>query len=305
MYFIYGEESFLINNEEKRIIAKFGIEPVIFDETSALSEILMELTTIPMFEDVKVVVMRDIPAFSKEAEAKKLVEMLKNVDKTTKVIFVSNNAKPKATNTLIKYLMSNATTNKFDRLKNARVYETIRLIVESKGGTITNKAAIAFANKVPNDLRIINNEIDKLLLGSKDVTIEVIDKSISTYVSEDYFALANAIIEKDAYAIASAYKDRLFAGDDPLLLIGQIASTLLLANKVNNYKQTGMTTREISDVTRIHIFRIKKANELLMKTNPVVLKELINDLAKLDIDIKTGVIDSKVGLDKFILNFMK
>ena len=265
----------------------------------------MELTTIPMFEDVKVVVMRDIVAFSKEAEAKKIVDILKNIDKTTKVIFVNNNTKPKATNSLIKFLMSNATTNKFDRLKNAKVYETIRLIVESKGGTITNKAAIAFANKVPNDLRIINNEIDKLLLGVENITIEVIEKSISTYVSEDYFALANAIIEKDAYAIATAYKDRMFAGDEPLLLIGQIASTLLLANKVNNYKQTGMTTREISDVTRIHIFRVKKANELLMKTNPIVLKELINDLAKLDIDIKTGIIDSKVGLDKFILNFMK
>ncbi|NQZ29541.1 MAG: DNA polymerase III subunit delta [Mycoplasmatales bacterium] len=305
MYFIYGEENFLINNEEKRIIAKIGIEPVIFDETSITSEILMELTTIPMFEDVKVVVMRDIVAFSKEAEAKKIVDILKNIDKTTKVIFVNNNTKPKATNSLIKFLMSNATTNKFDRLKNAKVYETIRLIVESKGGTITNKAAIAFANKVPNDLRIINNEIDKLLLGVENITIEVIEKSISTYVSEDYFALANAIIEKDAYAIATAYKDRMFAGDEPLLLIGQIASTLLLANKVNNYKQTGMTTREISDVTRIHIFRVKKANELLMKTNPIVLKELINDLAKLDIDIKTGIIDSKVGLDKFILNFMK
>ncbi|TCG11002.1 DNA polymerase III subunit delta [Mycoplasma todarodis] len=305
MYFIYGEESFLINNEEKRIIAKFGIEPVVFDETSNVQELIMELATIPMFEDAKVLVMRDIPAFSKEAEAKKLVEVLKHIDKTTKVIFVNNNAKPKATNTLIKFLMSNATTNKFDKLKNSKVYETIKLIVSSKGGSITNKAAIAFANKVPNDLRVINNEIDKLLLEAKEITIEKIEKSISTYVSEDYFALANAIIEKDAFAIASAYKERTFAGDDPLLLIGQIASTLLLANKVNNYKQTGMTTREISDVTRIHIFRIKKANELLMKTNPIILKQLINDLAKLDIDIKTGVIDSKVGLDKFILNFMK
>ncbi len=305
MYFIYGEESFLVNNEEKRIIAKFGITPVVFDETSELYEILLELITIPMFDDVKVMVLRDIPAFSKESEAKKLVELLKKLDKTTKVIFVNNTGKPKATNTLIKFLMSNATTNKFDKLKQARVYETIKLIIESKGGTITNKAAIAFADKIPNDLRVINNEIDKLLLESKDISIENIQKSISTYVSDDYFALANAIIEKDAYSIATAYKDRLFAGDDPLLLIGQIASTLLLANKVNNYKQTGMTTREISDVTRIHIFRIKKANELLMKTNPTVLKNLINKLAKLDIDIKTGVIDSKVGLDKFLLNFMK
>ncbi len=265
----------------------------------------MELLTVSLFDDVKMLVMRDIVAFSKEEEAKKLVDILKKVEESIKIIFVFNSTKPKATNSLVKFLMSNATTSKFDKLKTSKIYETVINIVESKGGSITNKAAIAFANKVPNDLMIINNEIDKLLLESSEITIEIVEKSISTYVSEDYFALSNAIIEKDSFGIAAAYKERLFAGDDPLLLIGQIASTLLLTNKINNYKQLGMTTREIAETTKIHIFRIKKVNELLMKTNPKVLKNMINDLAQLDVNIKTGVIDSKVGLDRFILNFMK
>ncbi|CAM9145728.1 DNA polymerase III subunit delta [Mycoplasma marinum] len=305
MYFIYGEESFLINNEEKRIIAKLGIDPITFDETSTINDIIMELNTIPMFDFAKVIVLRDVSAFSKLDEAKKLLEIIKKIDRTIKILFISHSGKPKATNPLIKYLMSTAKTEKFDKLKSSKIIDTIKIIVQSKGGTITMKACIALASKVPNDLRIINNEIDKLLLQNMIVDVEMVETSIDTYISENYFALANAIIEKDPYSIATTYKERIFAGDDPLLLIGQIASTLLLANKVNNYKQTGISLREISDTTKIHIFRIKKANELLMKTNPTNLKKLINNLADLDLDIKTGKINSKVGLDRFILNFMR
>ncbi len=305
MYFIYGSESYLISNEEKRIKTKIGIEPIVFDETSTVSEIIQEIATINMFYEDKLIIIRNGECFKKDEESQTILNIIKNGIEGVQIIFVLNQSKPKTSNPLISFLLSNSITKQFEEITEKQIQPTVKNMIESKGGQISSKALMILSIKLPTDLMIINNEVDKLIMHSLEITEEMVENSVADYTTDNYFALANAIMEKDNTKVFRSYNQRKANGDDPHLLIGQIASVLLLTHKISHYSKQGMSSKEISDKTKIHLFRIKKSKEFSLKMADQELRDLIIKLSILDTDIKTGKIEAGIGLDKFLLEFVK
>lgn len=304
MKLFFGEESYLINQEISRVSRTLDILPTVFTEEDSLESIILDLTTVSMFFDKKLVVIKNHSCLTNANEAKTLAEEIKDLDESIQIIFALEEAKlPK--NALIELIQSKGEAKEFKKLNENNVVSTIKEIVTSKGGSITNGAAIRLANKVPADLRIIVNEVEKLLMQTSSITDEVIEVSIGEYVKEDAFALANALSANDAHAILRAYKERKDAEQEVGMIIGQISSVLSLSLQVDSLRKQGLTNQDISDKTKIHIFRIKKASDLISKASIEKIKSLIVKLAQLDADIKTGKVDEQLGLDNFILSVIK
>lgn len=304
MKLFYGEESYLINQEIAKIARKLEIKPTIFSEEEPIENIILDITTVSMFFDKKLIVIKNHPLITNANEAKRFINEVMTPDESVELIFVLEESKlPKSS--LIDLARENGEVKEFKRLTESTMISTIKEIVEAKGGIITNGAAIRFAAKVPNDLRTIVSEVEKLLSETHSITEEHIEASIGEYVKDDAFALANALTSSDSHQILSTYSERKKAGDEPTYLIGQISSVLSLALQVNGLRKQGLANQDISDKTKIHIFRIKKASELLTKATPEKIKALVVKLAQLDADIKTGKVDDQLGLDNFILVVVK
>ncbi len=305
MYFIYGTENFLIENEIKKIIKKIGSEPIFFDETNHKDDYISEINIIPMFEDGKLIVLKDINELTKKDGTDDLLQAIKDNKNYVQFIFILNQDKPNPSNPLVKWLMDNAITSKFEELNKKDIFEVVKGLVEDSGATITNKANIMLSAKLPNNLRIINNEISKLLLETKNINEDVVQKSISKYLNDDFFALSNSLINKDAQEIWSSYKEKEDNGEEVTSIISSISSTLLLASKINDFKNKGLSLKEISDILKIHIFRVKRSNELLSNSQSGSINNLLVQLSNLDTNIKMGLIDPKIGLEAFLLNYIK
>lgn len=304
MKLFYGEEPYLINQEIAKISRNLGIKPTFFSEEEPIENIILDITTVSMFFDKKLIVIKNHPLITSTAESKKFMNEVSSVDETVELIFVLEESKlPKSL--LIDFIKENGELKEFKKLSEASIIPTIKEIVESKGGSITSGAAIRFAAKVPNDLRTIIAEVEKLLNETQTITEETIETSIGEYVKEDAFALANALTNSDSHQILFTYSERKKAGDEPTYLIGQISSVLSLALQVNGLRRQGLANQDISDRTKIHIFRIKKATELLSKASPEKIKNLVVKLAQLDADIKTGKVEDQLGLDNFILEIVR
>ena len=304
MKYFYGPETYLINREIKKIIKSKEFEVITHDELSKLDDIIMEITTHSLFNDEKLIILRNISAFAKKDEGKEIVSTISKNIEGVLLIFVWNNENiPKGP--LSDYLKNNSEVKEFKHLSKSDVPGTIIDIVKSKGGTISNGAAIALANKIPSDLRIIIAEIEKLLNENYEITQKMVDYSISDYSIIDTFAFSNAVASLDTSEIMYTYKKKIDGGEEPLTLIAQMASVFTLANMVHSYKELGSTLKEIASETGVHIFRIKKANELLNKLTTISIQELITKLTKLETDIKTGVIDPQIGLMNFLVNLIK
>lgn len=305
MIFIYGEEEYLVNLELKKVLHELAAVPTVFTEKDSVEDIIMDVTTVSIFDSSKTILVKNHEVFTDDKMAAYLVSEIQHDVNHINFICVLEEDKIKKTNPLIDFLLKNADVRRKDKLNPKEVVSTIKTIVANRNAEISNGAAIKLAAKLPLNLRIIINEVEKLILENINITEEMVDKSIGDYLNEDYFALTNAIISSDNRAIVAAYQEKLRAGETAQLIIGQVASILNLAMLVSSYKKQGLSTQDISETLNVHIFRIKKAQELINSAGSENIESLIISLAKLDKDIKTGIVDEEKGMDHFILQLIK
>ena len=303
MKFIYGTESYLIEKELQKDTKKDGVEPIFFSNNENIEDIILDLSTASMFFDNKLIIIKNHPVLESKEQNEELISVIEQG--VNNVIFVLENDKPNTKLPLINFLMEKATVVECKAFNTRNIISFIKETVTQKGGSIENIAAIELANRLPEDLGIIVNEIEKLLMESDSITIAMIQKSIGEYLKDDYFALSNEIVSLNRHGIISAYQKRKNAGEEPTVIIAQISSTLTLALNVSMYKRQGMALSDIADKLKIHIFRIKKSNELLNNLKNISIEELIKQLAELDKNIKTGFVDGTQGLENFLINLIK
>ena len=307
MYFIWGEDQYFIDFHEKEIISNIGVNPIIFDQESSYDNILAEINTVSMFDKRKLIILRNIQILTQKdvSEADELFNAIQHVGELVTIVFVLNTKKLILSNNLIKFLFEKSKVIEVKKPKEKDLVNLIKNMVEKKKGTITNKASLQLSLMLPNNLLLINNEINKLLLETNNINTEVLLTSVANYNISTIFDLSNAIVSGNAFDIVDSYYNQLKNEIDPIMIIGQLASNYELAYLIHLYKKAKYSLFEISQKTSIHIYRIKKIsnilnNQFLYSPNTLLLK-----LAQLDNKIKTGQIKKEQALDMFILNIIK
>jgi DNA polymerase-3 subunit delta len=238
-------------------------------------------------------------------KAEELFHSVKHSDQEVVLIFTLTTKKLLYSNHLVKFLLENSKVIEAKKPKEKDLVYLIKQMVEKKNAIISNKAALQLAVNLPNNLLIINNEINKLLLETNEISEKIIEASISKYNKRANFALSNAIVAGDAYDIIKAYYNELENGVDQLMIIGQLASNYSLAFLIHLYKKSGYSLSYISKKTGIHIFRINKLNQILNTQFSYSASQLLIKLAELDNNIKKGNIKKEQGLDMFIFYIVK
>jgi DNA polymerase-3 subunit delta len=276
----------------------------LFTDENTKEEIMMELSVGSLLFSEKMIIIKSQKIYKNKKSDSDLINILKSIDDKIKVIFVYNGLNLSIENPLLNYLLENFIIKKTKELKRSDITKIIISIVESENGTISNKSAIIMSNFLPVNLRIIVNETKKLLSESKEVSLEMVQKSVSEYFEDESYGLVNAIIGHDIEDIIMAYQKKIKLGIDPILIISQIAGILNLANMINDYKLQGVSLYNIAAITKVHIFRIKNANKILEKHGSDQIKKLIKKLTDLDFKIKSGKIDKNIAMDYFILQII-
>lgn len=305
MKFIFGEESYLIAKELNKIKKNIGLDPIIYNDLSSIEDIISEINTISLFSEKKLIFLKNIIAFKKDSEAKILIKELKNLDEENNILVFVFEGNIIQKNIFYQYLQKNAKTIICNKISDRDLPKTIREIVQSQGGNISASASISLANKVPNDLRLIMKEISKLLLETNNITKENIETSVGDYQNDNIFALSNALTSNSYLEIIKAYNEKINKGEEITVIISQIASIFNLVYKVMIYQKAGYKIQEIADDLKIHKFRIQKALDIIYSRNELKIKNIIDKLANLDNNIKTGIIDPKIGMDNLILELIK
>ncbi len=308
MYFIYGEEQFLIDKQIKKILKhNNGVKPIFFDAETSMYEAINEVNTFSIFDDKKIIIFKDFYLLNKSklSDDQEIINSIKNRNNNCLLIFTYSYLVPKIKTSLFQYLLNEAKVIEVKKYTNQELIAVIKEIIESKGGKISNINSILLSTKLPNDLNLIIREIDKLLLEDKEITKEMILTSISKYNSNNIFDFINSFQERDASGIFRSYKEKIDNGESIINLISQLSNALILCSNIYSYKATRLMIEEIAVETKIHIFRIKKADQLLKDLGFKKIRELIHMMSDLDTNIKTGVIDEVIGFEKLLLEIIR
>lgn len=310
---IYGDEEYLIRIELSNIIdtSKVLNDNIIYynlDEDN-VSSAIEEACTVSMFDSNKVIICENCSFLTGENKKEinhdidSLIKYINNPFDDVYLIFVVRNSKLDERKKIVKELKKCSKVIECKKKESHDLNNYVYEYIKGSGYNIQMSDVRTIIDKVKYDLANIINECDKLINykgEDKNITKEDVELVIRNNIDDNIFSLTNAILSKDISKSIKIYKDLLLIGEEPIKLIVMISNQFRLILQVKLMVKNGYKEREMASILSEHPYRVK----LALSSN-YLESELVNNikkLAKLDLDIKTGIIDKNFGFEIFLLN---
>lgn len=311
IYLLYGLEEYLLKKEVKKIIEKEKIEDINISYYSMnndkLEVIIDDFQTYSFFSDKKLVVVEDSFVFtSKKGDIEQKIELLdkylNNYNPDTIIIFTVIDEKLDSRKKLFKII------NKVGHIIECNSPKDLKPIVKEMflNYNISPKALELFIDRVGKNLGILNSEANKIMIyKDNDLNIteeDILNLTSKIIVEEDLFKLVDYIIKKDKKEALIYYNGLLKLEMEPFKIIVTLANKIRLIYQTKELFRLGHTENDIVTILKINPKQIYFLREPIRKYNSEDLINILFKLADLDLNIKSGKIDSKKGLELFILN---
>jgi len=309
-YLLYGTEKFLIDKEIKNIISKLKVDELNISrydlEFNTIKEILEDANTVSLFSSNKLIIVDGAIIFNRVQSRKiddleLLEEYLKNSNPDVTIIFIDRNEKIDSVKKIVKLIKEKGTIKEFNALKN--ISSSVKNMFDDYN--VSNDAINLLIDRVGNDLEIIYQEVEKLKIykiEDKTITTKDIEDVTVENINVDIFKFVDDIINKNKKSAITTYKELLKLNEEPIKIIALIASKFRLMYQASTLAKKGYTEENISEILKVHKYPVHLAILSGYKYNPKILLKYLNELADLDIGIKTGELDKELALELFILS---
>ncbi len=202
---------------------------------------------------------------------------------------------------IVKYLRKEAQFFEINPLNYYKVSDTTRQAIKKRSCTIDDDALELLLSRKGTNLIDISSEVEKLCLYTKHIDLKSVEELVSRPLDENVFDLTTAILSKDKQKMMSIYKDLMTLNEEPVKLIVLVANSMRLIYQVKLLDRKGYTDQEIAKMLSVNPFRLKYVRKEGKFFELDELLACLNQLSKLDVKIKTGKIDKKLGLELFML----
>lgn len=318
IYFLVGEESFLLDDCLKRIEKVINIDDLnreVFQATeSSGRDVLNSVETLPFLTEKRIVVLKMANKL-KNDDFKIVEQIIENPVDTTCFIIVFQD-KVKNSTSKRKDLIS--ICEKSDNcycVDCKKPYEKdVKAFIQeefnNRGKTIDLDVVQQIVNDTGLDLQNVSNEIEKISLylgkDKKNVTVEDFVK-ISGFTKEiNVFMLTNSIEEKNLKYALFIIEQMLKTGESAIGLLSTISNTvrkMLIAKSLMEEKK--YTSQDALNYIRVYAYFQYKYLNNLSQYSLLHLKKCLKEILKTDIALKTGKTDDKSAIENLVLFICK
>lgn len=275
------------------------------DEDSTYN-VIDELTTISLFDNPKLVILKSGNELLGESEEKinELVNAMADSTNSNVLVIVDNKFDTKSSERFQKYVLLKKYAQEFDlSVSSFKLDEYAKESFLEDRYNITADALNILCNS-STSLSMLKSNIDILkcyTMDKKDITREDVDLVISKPIDDDLYLITNAVLKHDKKLIMTLYNG--------FMVKNLKANTLLslLINKFQELYNVHIFARgnvKQADIANIFNISSGKAYYLLKDSKSQSLEEIkanIEYLSKLDYDVKRGLIQVEVGLELYFL----
>ena len=138
-------------------------------------------------------------------------------------------------------------------------------------------------------------------LDSKEITNSDIDKISIKTIEEEIFNFTDAVIAKNTNLSLTLLEEFLKKDYEEIQIIMLLASQFRFLFQVKRLLNKGKSENEIAKILEANPYRIKFTIKKIYSYTESMLLEYIQKLAKMDHDIKLGLINKKLALELFII----
>ena len=304
VYLLFGTKDYSINNEIKKICKNIDDMNISrYDLNNDLTSLVIEdAKTISLFGDKKIVIADNANMFtastSKDSEI--IEDYLKNINEYTDLIFIVHSDKIDARKKITKTIKEKGKIIEFNDDLDA--VSLIRRLF--KDYNIEYSDIKLLIDRVGNNPLIITNEINKIKIykgNDKNITSEDILNLTNKIIEIDVFKLIDYIVRKDKENALELYNEMLKVNEEPIKIIVILANQFRIMYQSKELLKKGYSEKDIASILKIHPYRVKLAIQNSRNYTSEMLLKYLNDLADIDIGIKTGTINKDLALELFIL----
>ncbi|MFJ7971267.1 DNA polymerase III subunit delta [Psychrobacillus sp. NPDC096389] len=317
VYLLYGTEAYFIEETLKRLKRQLNeqgeVEIITFDmEEKSVDEVMYEADTIPFFSDKKLVIAKNA-FFLKATEKGKekvihdtvsLEKWLQSPSPTAIVVFIAPYEKLDERKKITKAMKQTANIIEATSLQAHDLKSWVLHELKAHGKTMSEETIERFIEYGGTDLVHLQTELAKIatFVGeTEEIDTETVKKLLVRTLEQDVFTLGNAYLAGNKSEAIAIYHDLIKQKEDPLKLNALIATQVRLMVQVGHLKKKGYHAQQIAGILKVHPYRVKLLFDNPILYNEQKLLQTLNDLATVDLQLKTLNINRGRILELFLM----
>ncbi len=315
IYLIYGLNHHKIKKETTKIINETQVDEYnlsFYDlEESPIQNAVNDLRSTPFISDFRVVVLQNAYFLSSNKPKNEpdhvfstLKEYIASPVRTSVLIIEAPYEKLDSRKNLYKEIMDVACVIECKELSKEEKEKYIHKTILDQGYEIERNALLELIKNLQVDSGMINNELEKLFLykmNDKKINLADVNELITKNYEDNIYDLLNAVVSRNISEVLRIYYNFINNGNDSVSVLGAITSKFQEILYTKELLKSGLGSQDIMkyfNATKGRAYYImKNANEV--KDN--LLIRYIENLEKLDFDIKSGKIEKNIGIELFLL----
>lgn len=310
-YLLMGTEKYNLRRRRNEIVNKLiGDDEINISVYRGsewdISELIADLQTVPFFSDNRVVIVENpgfivSPKVNDEPFVNALVSYFKKPNEsTTLIIYIDQNIdrRRKALNTLVKYMKREV----YDTLSEEDFQQAVNEDLRNSGLKLDFDSRNELMQRLPLDLDNWKNELEKLKLYPEKIDREVIRQLVAKPLESNVFELTNAVNTRNTARAIEVYHDLLVNNKNDIQgLIGLLAGQFRFMLQAVTLMEQGYNQKEIAEQLNCREGRVYMAFKNSGSRNSRQLLKVLDSLAQLDQNIKSGKVNPQLGLELFLV----
>jgi DNA polymerase-3 subunit delta len=330
-YILHGEDELSRTEQVKKLRAKMG-DPQFADLNTSqfdgrkltLSELIHTCDAVPFLSDRRLVIVENMlarfdPRRGKNEDetgdaevesnpdlAKDLIAYLDRLPETTRLVFIDSKTLAK-NNPVLKHAQSIGDKKKvyveeYTPPTEKLLPKWIQDRVKAKGGTIEGPAVMQLAAYIGTDLRLLDNEIEKLLTyrASETIRAQDVQTLVASVRESDIFAMVDAIGRRERTTALKLLHEQLAHKAEPPALFGMIVRQFRLLLQVKDCATRGLTLNATTATIKQKPFAVEKTWKQAHGFSLPQLEAIYQKLLDTDVAIKTGKSEPVLALDLLV-----
>lgn len=305
-YLYYGDDISLINNEIGKLKNKIGISgDIIYYDIENISDIVVESSTIGMFNPYKFIVIDTSSYFSskKDMDISSLTNYFDNYNVNSYLIFTYGSSSIDSRRKLFKLISDKGVVKKLEA-NSEYLNDFISTYIKDNGYSMDMNSMSYLLSRCDNNIDNIRNELDKLMLYKlydKVITREDISLLTIGDINDTVFELVSSILKNNNEKAMKLYYNFINNGMDVSQIIAVISNQIRLLFQVKRLYNSGKSNDEIAKILEFKsVYRVKYLLSDCYYYSEGDLLKYLSKLADIDKAIKTGNGDGKLLLELFI-----
>ncbi len=317
VYVCHSAETYLLNEFAERLI-EAAVEPdglemgVIRYDTgeTPLDTIIDEAETPPFLTSRKVVLVRDAVVFGSgkatgvEHRAERLLAYLDGPLESTTLAFLVPSDKLDERKKIVKAVKAKGLVCAFSPLSDGELRAWLARCAERHRCTMDTGAVEELLRRVGPDMGTLAAEVDKLCLhagAGGRITAEAVSQLVPVTVEQSVFRLTEEIAALRIDRAVALFRELLKRREEPIALTALLVRQFRNMLHVKELGRQGLSPQRIASETGLHPYAVRMLGEQARRFSTERLVRILERLAELDHDMKTGRIDKALGVELFLL----